>query len=117
MRGRIFNARIFGICLTFGFSAAMAVIPNTISFVKAFGGTSFARPVFFAQIPGKDSNYVVLEQQAGNAIVVHRKALAGIDRLVDSAPLGELALKGFPQPVEAVNVLAVRSGFNEISLN
>lgn len=42
-------------------------------------------------------------------VVTHRKALAQIEELVDAALLGEMSLKGFPQGVEAVNVLAVRS--------
>ncbi len=73
MRNGIFSNLFLGLCFTLGFSIVTATIPNSVTFVKAFNGTSFARPVFFAQVPGKDSTYVVLEQQAGNAIIVHPK--------------------------------------------
>jgi adenylate cyclase len=42
-------------------------------------------------------------------IVVHRKALANIESLVDAVPLGEIPLKGFAQDVEAVDVRAIRT--------
>jgi class 3 adenylate cyclase len=49
--------------------------------------------------------------EAGHGqVVVHRKALAGIEHLLESAPLGDLHLKGIAQAVEAVNVLAIRPG-------
>jgi hypothetical protein len=35
--------------------------------------------------------------------------LAALDALVDSEPLGELALKGFLRPVPVVNVLGLRA--------
>src|SRR4051812_38008095 len=78
MSNRIFNGcgMAAGIALTV--SNAFAVIPNTISFTNAFmngsTGVTIARPVFFAQVPGKESTFVVLEQQRGNAIIVHRLA-------------------------------------------
>jgi class 3 adenylate cyclase len=50
-------------------------------------------------------------------VVAHRKALAQIENLIDAAPLGELALKGFTQNVEAVNVLAMRSSADEPSVS
>jgi adenylate cyclase len=46
-------------------------------------------------------------------IVVHAKALHQIEHLVEVEPLGDLPLKGFSQPVEAVNVKALRSEGNE----
>jgi adenylate cyclase len=41
-------------------------------------------------------------------VVVHRKALARIEDLVDAVPLGVIPLKGFAQGVEAVDVRAMR---------
>ncbi len=76
MKGFAFTIRFFGVAAVLGLSSVLAAIPNTITFKNAFvngtTGVTFARPVFFAQVPGKDSTYVVLEQQRGNAIIVHR---------------------------------------------
>jgi class 3 adenylate cyclase len=41
-------------------------------------------------------------------IVVHRKSIARIEDLVEAKTLGKIALKGFAQGVEAVEVLAMR---------
>jgi class 3 adenylate cyclase len=46
-------------------------------------------------------------------VIVHRKALARIENLVDAVQLGELLLKGFAQGVEAVDVRAMRTGDDE----
>ena len=82
MKGFAFSSRFFGLAVLLGLSSALAVIPNTISFLNAFvngtTGVTFARPVFFAPVPGKDSTYVILEQQRGNAIILHRKAGAWV---------------------------------------
>jgi len=43
-------------------------------------------------------------------VVAHRKALAQVENLIEAAPLGKLALKGFAQGVDAVEVLAMRQG-------
>jgi class 3 adenylate cyclase len=42
-------------------------------------------------------------------ILVAPRVLAALDALVDSEPLGELALKGFLRPVPVVNVLGLRA--------
>ncbi len=69
--------RIGVVSLALGFATAFSAIPNTIAFVNAFvngtTGVTFSRPVSFTEVPGKDSTYVVLEQQRGNAIVIHRR--------------------------------------------
>jgi class 3 adenylate cyclase len=52
------------------------------------------------------------EAKAGH-VVAHRKAIARIDDLVETTPLGRLSLKGFAQGVEALDVLAIRSGAGE----
>jgi class 3 adenylate cyclase len=50
-------------------------------------------------------------------VIVHRKALARIENLVDAVQLGELLLKGFAQGVEAVDVRAMRTGDDESLLS
>jgi class 3 adenylate cyclase len=50
-------------------------------------------------------------------VIVHRKALARIENLVDAVQLGEIPLKGFAQGVEAVDVRAMRTGGGESLLN
>ena len=74
---RDIRALLFSAVLAFGVSLSPGAIPNTVTFTNAFvnngTGVTFSRPVFFAEIPGRDSNYVVLEQQRGNAIIVHRR--------------------------------------------
>ncbi len=55
-------------------ASSMAALPNNITFRNVFsGGPTFVRPVFFSEVPGKDSNYVVLEHAAGLASVTHRR--------------------------------------------
>ncbi len=50
-------------------------IPKNVTFRNLFGGQiSIERPVFFAEVPGRDSHFVVLEQWRGIAAVAHRKA-------------------------------------------
>jgi class 3 adenylate cyclase len=56
------------------------------------------------------------EAKAGQ-VVVHRKALAQVESLVDAAPLGKISLKGIAQAVEAVNVLAIRPSSSESLLS
>ncbi len=66
--------RVYLTGLLLGFSAAGAALPTDVTFTNYFGtGVTFNRPLFFAEVPGKDSNYVVLEQQRGLVDVVHRR--------------------------------------------
>lgn len=59
--------------LMLGLSGATAAIPTNVTFGNYFNGqVTFVRPLFFAEVPGRDSNYVVLEE-SGLAGVVHRR--------------------------------------------
>jgi adenylate cyclase len=46
----------------------------------------------------------------GGQILIAQRLYAEIEGLVDVEPAGEFVLKGFPRPVAAYNVLAVRPG-------
>jgi class 3 adenylate cyclase/CheY-like chemotaxis protein len=48
------------------------------------------------------------EAKAGQ-ILVSRRVVAAVDELVEAAPVGELALKGFLKPVPTFNVVGLRS--------
>ena len=61
------------ILLMLGVSAVTGAIPTNVTFGNYFNGqVTFVRPLFFAEVPGKDSNYVVLEEN-GLAGIVHRR--------------------------------------------
>jgi glucose/arabinose dehydrogenase len=48
-----------------------------VKFTDAFPGTRFSRPVYFGPFPGKAKTNVVLEQHAGNVLLVSQKAGGG----------------------------------------
>lgn len=85
--------------LLLGFSTLTAAIPTNVTFQSFFTGVTFARPLYFAEVPGRDSNYVVLEQQKGLASVVHRKSGVWVkDTLVKINAVtsdGNLGMLGF----------------------
>jgi len=41
-------------------------------------------------------------------ILANHKTLAAVEHLVDAEEIGELHLKGFSRPVEAVNIVALK---------
>jgi class 3 adenylate cyclase len=47
------------------------------------------------------------DQAQPGQIIVSRRVLAAVEEIVKAEPVGELALKGFGQPVEAFSVLAI----------
>lgn len=85
-------------------SGAAAAIPNNVTLSNFFGTLTFNRPVQFAQVPGKDSTYVVLEQLAGAVTVVRRVAGVWTKSALFTAPvvtnqnqMGLLGLAFHPQ--------------------
>src|SRR3989338_6402711 len=72
MKNPKFSFRI-SCALFIGLSCAHADIPNTVTFRDFFGGqVFFQRPTFFAEVPGRDSHYVVLEQYLGQISLMPR---------------------------------------------
>src|SRR3989338_815097 len=66
------------LCLP-SFGAFGQTIPANVTFRLFFGAQiAFQRPVFIAEIPGRDSHYVVLEQWRGVAAVGRRAGNAWV---------------------------------------
>ena len=57
--------------------------------------------------PGEKSFGICAEAKAGQ-ILTDRKVLTWIEDLVEAVPVGDLALKGFMQPVPAYDVERIR---------
>ncbi len=67
------RTKIGVVLFLFGVLKAAAAIPTDVTFTDYFGGqVTFVRPLYFSEVPGKDSNYAVLEQQ-GMVDVVYRR--------------------------------------------
>ena len=81
-----------GVSLGFG-----QIIPNNVTFQNYFPGITLQRPVYVAEVPGKDSNYVVLEQYAGRVTIVYRDFGSWARKTMDSIKVctsGEMGLLG-----------------------
>lgn len=49
-----------------------------ITFTKAYPGVTFDRPVYFGPFPGRAKTNVILEQHAGNALIVYLDQSGGV---------------------------------------
>jgi glucose/arabinose dehydrogenase len=61
---------VFGLLIATAPNPTAAALPATITYKDFFGGkATFNKPLFFAEVPGKPGNYVILEQHTGNVII------------------------------------------------
>lgn len=65
------RAKTCGFCFLWGAAqVSFSALPSNITYKDFFAGkASFAKPLFFAEVPGKPNHYVVLEQHTGIVIV------------------------------------------------
>jgi glucose/arabinose dehydrogenase len=69
-----------------GARPASAALPGTITLRNFFGTMTFDRPVSFAEFPGRDSVYMVLENP-GRILVVRRSDTSWVKSVFDSIPV------------------------------